>query len=217
MKAYALVVLVGVAGCWEGVTGVKGSGNAKTEVRPIAGFGAGPGAVDVSGSLRVEIAIAAEPRVEVSGDDNLIALVDTQVRGDVLVVTNHGSMRPVVPLVVRIAAPRLQAIDASGATTVTLHGMRDNQMSINLQGAATLHGDGAVHELTIDASGAGTLDLDRLTAERARVTASGSATVMVNVTQALDVRVSGAGTVSYSGNPPDVKPDVSGAGSLVKR
>jgi hypothetical protein len=90
-------------------------------------------------------------------------------------------------------------------------------MSISVHGAATLHGDGAVKQLTVETAGAGTLDLDRLTAERATVRASGSATVDVSVTQALDVHVSGAGTVNYRGNPPELKQDVSGAGTLRKR
>jgi len=213
MKAYVLVGLVGLAGCWEGVTGVKGSGTAKTEVRPVAGFSG----VDIAGSVTVELSIAAEPRVEVTGDDNLIALVDTQVRDDVLSIGNHGSMRPVVPLRIRVAAPRITTLSVSGATTVAVHGVRDDQLSITLQGAATVHGDGAVRQLTIDASGAGTLDLAGLTAERAGVKATGSATVVVDVTQALDVHVSGAATVTYHGNPPELHKDVGGAGSLVRR
>jgi hypothetical protein len=210
MKAYALVVLVGMMGCWEGV---KGSGTAKTEVRPVAGFTA----IDISGAVNVEIAIAAAPRVEVSGDDNLVPLVETKIAGDSLSITNHGSMRPVVPLVVHVAATRIAAVAVSGASTVALHGVRDDQLSITVQGAATLRGDGAVHQLKVGVSGAGTLGLEGLTAERASVEADGSATVAVDVTQALDVHVSGASTVTYHGNPPDVKQDVSGAGSLVKR
>jgi hypothetical protein len=216
MNAYAWVGVIGLVaatGCWEGMTGVKGSGNAKTEARKVDGFSA----VDVSGSVHVELAIAAQPSVEVSGDDNLVAMIDTQVHGDVLSIGNHGNMRPVVPLVVRVSATRIAKVTASGATTVAVHGVHGDQLAITVEGAATLRGDGAVHQLTVDTSGAGTLDLEHLTAERASVKASGSGTVTIDVTQALDADVSGAGTVNYHGNPPDVKKDVSGAGSLVKR
>jgi hypothetical protein len=212
MKAYAWLMLVGTVGCWERIEGVRGSGTAKTEVRTVGAFSA----VEVSGALSAEISIGAEPRVEVSGDDNLVPLVDTGVSGASLSIRNHGNFRPSVPLVVRVTAPKLTAVMTSGATNVTLHGMRDDQLSITVQGAATVHGDGTVKQLTVETSGAGTLDLDRLTAERGNVRTSGSGTTSVNVTQALDVRVSGAGTVNYRGNP-EVKQDVSGAGTLRKR
>ena len=211
-RSSALVFLIGAVGCWERIEGVKGSGTAKTEVRPVGAFQA----VEVSGAVDAEIAIGAEPRVEVSGDDNIVSLIDTKVSGDRLEIGNHGNFRPVVPLVVRVTAPKLTAVTASGATTVTLRGMRDDAMSITAHGAATLHGDGAVKQLTVESAGAGTLDLDRLTAERATVRASGAGTVSVNATQALDVRVSGAGTVNYRGNP-ELKQEVSGAGTLRKR
>jgi len=211
MKAYGLVVVVGLSGCWQ--EGVKGSGKAKVEVRPVAGFTA----IDISGAIDVEVVIAPEPRVEVSGDDNLVPLIDTQIGSRGLAIRNRERVRPQVPLVVRVAAPKIVMVAASGATTVTMHGMQDDQLTIHVDGAATLHGDGTVHQLTVDASGAGTLDLDRLVAERASVTSSGAGTVSVNATQALDVHVSGASTVTYRGDPPDVKRAVSTAGTLSKR
>ena len=210
MKPCAIVVVVGLAGCSQ--PGLKGSGKAKAEARPVTGFTA----VDASGAVDVEIANGPEPRVEVTGDDNLVPLIDTQSDGSRLVIRNRESVRPVVPLVVRIAAPRISAVTVSGATTVTMHGARD-ELTVHGDGAATLHGDGAVRQLTVDASGACTLDLDQLTAERARVESSSAATVSVDVTRALDVRVSGAATVNYRGDPPELKRDVSTAGTLTKR
>ena len=207
------VLIVGgmIASCTE--AGPRGSGNARAEVRPVAAFSA----LEVSGVVGVELALGPEVRVELSGDDNLLPLVDTQIGGTVLTIRNREAVRAVAPLVARITAPRIAAVTASGASRVTLHGMHGEPLAITVHGAATVRGDGAIPELAVHASGAGTVDLDGLTAERARVTAAGSATVAVDVTRALDVRVSGAGKVSYRGSPPSVTQEVSGAGSLVKR
>lgn len=49
------------------------------------------------------------------------------------------------------------------------------------------------------------------------MTVSGSANVVVAVSRALDVHISGSATVTYRGDPPDVKQDISGSGRLVKR
>lgn len=49
------------------------------------------------------------------------------------------------------------------------------------------------------------------------MTVSRSANVMVAVSRALDVHISGSATVTYRGDPPDVKQAISGSGRLVKR
>jgi len=212
MKTCLVVVVAMVlSGCWR--EGVKGSGQAKAEVRSVAAFTA----LDISGAIRVEVTVAPEPRVEVSGDDNLVPLIDTLVDGSSLKIRNRESVRPDVPLVVRVAAPTLTAIAASGATIVALHGRHDDQLAIKIHGAATLRGDGTAQQLTIEASGSGTLDLDQLVAARASVTSSGASTVSVNVSRSLDVHATGASTVTYRGDPPDGTREASTAATLTKR
>jgi hypothetical protein len=209
MKAYAILALVMIAGCWEGE---KGSGKAKSEVRTVGAFSA----IELTGTVEAEIEIAAEPRVEVRGDDNLVAMVETKVTGDVLAIMTRQKVRPDLPLVIHIAVPSLTAIKARGATMVTAHGLRDDALSLTADGASVINADGKVHELVVEATGSGTLDLHKLTTERVRVTASGAGTVALDVTQALDARISDAGVVSYNGNPTDVTQDVRNAGKLVK-
>lgn len=60
-------------------------------------------------------------------------------------------------------------------------------------------------------------DLDQLAVERATVQVSGASEAEVAVTKALDAHVAGASTLSYRGDPPELKQDVSGTSKLVKR
>src|SRR6188474_1982601 len=111
MKALVPALLV-LSAC--GLVAEKGSGTAKSELRAIAGFSA----IELNGSINAEVAIADAPRVEISGDDNLVPLVTTERRGDVLVIELVKKVRPRQPLIARVVAPRIDAIEVNGSSTV---------------------------------------------------------------------------------------------------
>lgn len=209
MKASVVVVVV-LAGCsW---AGVAGSGEAKREVRPVGGFTA----VEIKGAVGCELVIAAESHVEVSGDDNLVPLVTTEVAGDKLTIDTRKDVRPKLPLVARITAPRLTAVRVSGSSRVAMHAVQGDSLTLDVSGSATIAGDGTIQQLVLDISGSGSAELDKLAAERARVKISGSGSVDLSVSKTLDVDISGSGSVSYRGDP-EVKKEVSGSGRIVKR
>jgi hypothetical protein len=211
MKTCVLVVLAGCS--FGGFSGVAGSGQPKTELRPVSGFTA----LAVSGAITVDIGIAPDPRVEISGDDNLVPLITTEVHGDRLEIRNGKELRPKVPLVIRIAVPRVTEVAVSGASSVVLHDVRGDNLKLVLDGASKLRADGALHQLTVDVAGASDADLDKLAAERASVTVSGSSEADVAVSKALDAHVHGAAQLNYRGDPPELKQDVGGAGHIAKR
>lgn len=209
MKQLVWVVL---AAC-SSVTGVKGSGAAKSEVRPIAGAF---DAIDIGGAFDAEITVGSEPRVELSGDDNLLPLITTELDGHTLRIGSKQNLRPSLKLIARITAPQLTAVDVSGSADVKVHGARGDRLALHISGSGDLRGDGAVHELAVEVSGSGDLELASLTAERAHVRISGSGEADVAVSQNLDVDISGSGTVRYHGDPA-IKKSISGAGDLVKQ
>lgn len=213
MKVRLFAMLTGctvIGGC--SVIGVNGSGTLKSEVRQVGAFSA----IDIAGPVDADVAIAAEARVEISGDDNLVPLATTEVQGDRLMIGTRDQVRTKLPLVARITAPRVTALGASGSGTIALHGIQDDNLTLALPGSGTISGDGAVQQLTIEMSGSGQLNLDQLAAKRVSVTLSGSGSVRLSASEALDVTISGSGTVSYLGNP-QVKQTISGSGTVTKR
>jgi len=192
---------------------VEGSGKLTSEVRPVGSFSE----VGVTGGIQAEISIGPVARVELAGDDNLIPLVLTEVDGDHLKIGNRKNMRPTVPMVARVSASKLGAVDLSGSGTVTLHGLHQDSLTLHVSGSGMVRGDGAVRQLQVDVSGSGELKLEQLPAERVRVTVSGSGSVTVVASQALDIHISGSGSVTYRGDPADVKTAVTGSGRVVKQ
>jgi len=206
MKTWALVVL---AGC--SFVGVKGSGTAKTEVRQVAAFSA----IELTGSFDAEVSIGA-PRLELSGDDNLLPLIASDVIGDKLVLRSTQNMRPSLPLLAKISLPRLAAVKVSGSGAVTLPGVAADALAIDLVGSGAVRGDGTAHQLNAEVTGSGDIELAKLAVERATVEISGSGDIEVDATRTLDVRISGSGSVKYHGDP-EIKKSISGSGGLVKQ
>lgn len=207
MKLCALIVLAGCS--W---TGVQGSGTAKTEVRTVPAFNA----VDISGPFDADIATGAEPRVEITGDDNIVPLITSDVRGDRLEIGTRKNVRASVRLMARITAPRLIAVALTGSGDIVVHGVQADHLAVQLTGAGTIRIDGTARELEVELTGSGNVTLDALAAERVHVTLSGSGDVAVAAAKALDVSITGSGDVAYHGEP-ELKQQVTGSGRLVKK
>lgn len=227
MRIHALVVL---AAC--GCAGVPGSGNAKTEVRNAPAFSA----VSIEGAIDADIAIGPESRVEITGDDNILPLITTDVHGDRLEIGSRKIFRTRVHLIARITAPRITGIGLTGSGDITAHGVhadrlevilggsgtihadgvQADRLAVNLSGSGTIRADGTAHAAEVELDGSGTVALDQLAAERASVSLSGSGDVAVAASRALDVSITGSGDVTYRGDP-ELKKRITGSGSISKR
>lgn len=209
MRASLVAILVLAACNW---TGVKGSGTPRSEVRSVGAFTA----VDISGSIDAEIAIGGESRIEITGDDNLVPLVVTELDGHRLRIRTTKNVRPSLPLKARIATARLGELEVSGSSDVVFHGAHEDKLTLSLSGSTKVRGDGTAHELDIDAAGSCDVELGQLAAERAKISISGSGDAVVAVSQALDVSISGSGSVTYRGEPAITK-HISGSGEIKKQ
>ncbi len=228
------------AGCDSNVTirintgeQVDGSGTPTSVERSLGRFDQ----IRVSNAISASLSVGDASAVVVSGDDNIVPLVLTDVKDGTLTVRfkDNTSVTTKTPLKVEItteAAP--SAIDVSGASRFNAAELENDLTSIVLSGASRLQIDdlkgdelrlelsGASHasilgtasRLSVEASGASTAELSQLAAETATVEASGASTVKVQADQSIRGEASGASTVVYSGQGPDVDVETSGASSL---
>ena len=89
------------------------------------------------------------------------------------------------------------ALDTSGATKVSLAG-RANRLIASLTGASRLNAETfQAEDVEISVTGAGKAD--------------------VNATNSLRAAITGAGRVSYGGNPKSVEKKITGAGKISPR
>lgn len=216
-KTICLLMLVSLgAGC--GVVGkfmhgVRGSGNRVTEKRAVPAFLS----VEVSGAYEVEIVAQQERSLEITGDDNILPLVTTEVRGNVLRIGSSKSFNISRPITVKITVPDLEGVSTSGASKINITAIKNAALEVDSSGASNISLKGETKKLKIGTSGAGNIEAKDLHAEKVSVESSGAGHVSVYATEQLDASASGVASIDYYGEPKTVNPNVNGPASINKK
>ena len=208
----ALVMLASLS-CRHLGKGVQGSGVRTTEKRDLQAFKS----IETNGAFEIQVTCQQPASFEIEGDDNILPLVKTEVRNGVLRIYNHGSYTATRAISVRMSLPDLETIGSTGAADIHVTNVKNARLTISWQGAGRIEAAGETKFVSISSTGAGKIDTNRLSAERAKVSVTGAAQVDVYTSQQLDVTVSGVGQVTYSGNPGVVNKSVTGFGSVNKK
>ncbi len=207
-----LALLCLAPGCRCGASignGVQGDGVGKTETRDVTEFTE----ISVDGTVKLDLQAGPLDKLTISGDENLLPLVATEVVGGKLVIHEDKPVHSKTPLVVSVHAPAVARIETSGVANVVASGLTGPSFTFTSSGVTESELSGTVGNLEIDSTGVGAVKAAGLTCKNAHVTVSGAGGVEVNATDKLKVDVSGAGSVKYRGTP-QVEKSVSGAGSV---
>jgi hypothetical protein len=164
-----------------------------------------------------KIQCGESPGITVSGDDNLVPLVKTEVRDSRLLVYAIQDVDPRTDLSVNITTPGVRSVSASGLSSVELTNVRGDRLTLVLSGAGSMRAEGTVHNADLVITGAGRMTTAKLTASNLGITMSGAGKAEVFATDTLDVTISGAGSVNYYGNPREVTKNISGVGFVTKK
>lgn len=206
-----LTLLMLFAGCKMG--GIGGSGTRKTEKKALPAFKA----IETGGAFDVEITCQKPQSLEIEADDNLLPLLETDVSDGVLHVGMKQNYHSKKLISLRIAVPELNRITISGAGTVRVTGVKNENFVIHLTGAAKITANGDTKHVEITNSGAGLIDAHELRSSKAGVNLSGAGQADVYASEQLDVTISGVGRVTYSGQPKVINKNVSGIRTVSAR
>ena len=192
---------------------IQGSGVTGSEVRNVIGFDG----VDVGGVFHVEIIAGEVFYVEVQADDNLLQYIKTEVDGNILRIETTEGVKSRNPMRIRISAPDINGIHASGASKVSLAGVKNSSLDIDTSGASKVKVDGETADVTVEVSGASSIDAESLKARSATVDASGASHINLFATDRVRADASGASKIVYSGNPTNVEKNTSGASRVYQK
>jgi hypothetical protein len=236
MLGLAAVVILAATGCnamYLAVgPGIKGSGVLKEETRQVGDFNG----VDIGSALQAKVTVGQKTELTVSGDDNLVPLVKTEVRDGKLVarVENPTGVQQKLPLMLTITTPRLDEVatggaarvgvkageaktlrvQAEGASVLDLGGIAAETIEIGASGASHVTIVGKAKSLTIKASGASQIKTNGVAAESVKVDASGASQVETNASGSIEGDASGASSIQVLGQPGGRKVTTSGASQV---
>lgn len=214
VAAAAAVGIAALTGCGgtSSSSRVEGSGVSKTVSRSVPAFSK----VELAGIGTARVHPGSPQAVTITGDDNIVPLVTTEVRDGTLVVSTkeNTQLSTVTPLVVEVRAPSVTGSSLTGSGDLSVDGVAGPRFDAALTGTGKLDVGGTVSALDATVSGTGAAQLEHLVAEDAHVVMSGVGDAHVFVTHSLDASVTGMGSIVYGGNPQHVQSKVTGLGEV---
>jgi len=189
---------------------------AAEQTRSVAPFTA----ISNSGPVNLHIEVGKAQSVVVSGTDELVADLQTEVVGNELKLhmrrdtTNFNRKHD--ELNVTITVPQLTAFTMGGAGETTITHMSGDSLDVRFGGAGSLKAEGTVHNLSLHVGGVGSIDTRELHAETATVNVGGVGSVKVWASNRLDASLGGVGSLTYYGDPKTVNTNGGGLGSISK-
>ncbi len=220
------------SGCTYAAHGVKGDGNVVKQERSVSPFTG----IEVGGAFQVYLTQGGSESLVVEADENLLDLIETEVRNNTLMIRTKKDIRDPKALNVYVTFKELNNLDISGACQLSAEdklkfGDMDmdcsgasqidlkfsaSKLSIDCSGASQMELYGAAENMDLDLSGASHLDASDLEVKVCNADVSGASHGKINVTGELYAEVSGAASLKYKGGAEVKDHDVSGAGSLKK-
>jgi len=237
MKKIKLYILLALAVCSVSVISscglvdcVKGSGNPATEKRKADDFTK----IDIKGSYKINLKQDSTLSITLTGDDNLLKYVETNVSDGKLFIKSEKEMCPNNQMTLTIGVRSLKEITSSGALELYTQGVLNVQdLKLDLSGETKAIMDIDAANLTTRASG----DADIMLKGQATthlvnfsgsekfnafgfvvsdydIESSGNTECEINVLHSLDLHTSGASDVKYKGAPVRLVNEKSGSASL---
>ena len=164
----------------------------------------------------IKVTVGGERTVRVETDDNLMAIILTELKGESLVIRSTKGYSTQVGVSVFVTVPSLDGIEIQGSGDARVDGVAGGTFKVKVVGSGDIVATGVVDELDLSIVGSGDADLGGLQARSGRVSVMGSGDADVHVTEKLDVSIMGSGDVSYRGDP-DLTKDIAGSGDVRRR
>ena len=192
--------------------------------------------IAVSGSFQVTLVAGKEGAISITGDENIISHVVTEVENNELKIYFEKKKNYSYKSKITIEVPfeSINAILFTGSGDITtkstiiadkfdVHLTGSGDVTLDLKATKTtasvagsgdiiLNGNSAVLKASV--AGSGDLDCSKLVAENATADVAGSGDIKVNCTQKLTAGVAGSGSVKYKGKPETIEKSIAGSGDI---
>ena len=215
---------------------IKGNGNVVTIERTTNDYDG----ISVGGFYHVELVDGNEGKITLTGEDNILDYIETEVKGGILVIKakNNKNLIPSRGEGVFITIPfeSINSVKGSGSgkiigkktietnsfkvgTSGSRHvelNVKSSSVSVSTSGSSKIQISGTADKLEVKSSGSSNVGTYELEVDKATLTLSGSSDARIAVEESINARISGSGHVRYRGNPQKINTKTSGSGKITK-
>jgi Putative auto-transporter adhesin, head GIN domain len=195
---------------------IKGSGDTISETRVTTPFRS----VETHYNIKAVITYGVTQELRVTGYENLLAVLETEVSGGVLKLKFPDRYQAVKNgnVVAQITLPAVEKATIHGSGDIEIYNFRD-VYSIH----AIVHGSGNIRISNSEYQfaglhiyGSGNISSQTLEAKEVEANIYGSGNISVTVEEKLKATINGSGNVNYWGQPA-VETVIQGSGRVIKK
>jgi len=220
---------------WWNSKRVKGNGNVTTETRRTSEYEG----VSIGGSFDVELVKGKEGKITLKGEENILKYIITEVKNGTLKVKYKKgvNVRTTRKLIVTIPYMDIEKVSLSGSGDVTstgtikaeklylsLAGSGDMDVSVNskdiktsLAGSGNIKISGRATVLKCSIAGSGNINAYGLKTSTTTAKIAGSGNIKTTVSDEINAKVVGSGSIYYKGNPEKINSKSIGSGDIIDR
>lgn len=208
----------------------KGNGEIVTEKRSVEEFDE----LRIAGNFEVILEENTHPYVRINTDENLLDFIDTEVEAGILSISQEKKLISKSKIRIIIEYQELKEIRAMGATLIKnedylrsedlkiiMEGagvvdlkINSDKLRVDLSGAGVISLSGEVQEQELNLMGAGKLEAFDLDSKKCDVSVGGLGGAEVYVTEKLNAKIEGVGSIKYDGHPEDLNTEIKGLGRI---
>ncbi len=205
-----LIPLLLCAGCnWNRI---RGNRNITTETRPVTEFTL----VNAGGYYEIQWQ-PGPPSLRVITDENLQSHVETRMEGTTLRIDIHGPLSPTKGIKLEMTSAVLTGSDLSGAGRLEAQNLTGNSFALETSGACRVTLAGQVGRLLASLTGASKLEAADLKCNDVEVSVTGAGKADITASNLVKAAITGAGKVTYGGQPKSIQRQITGAGKIEPR
>ncbi|HVF00321.1 MAG TPA: head GIN domain-containing protein [Rubrobacteraceae bacterium] len=188
-----------------------GASNVTSESRDVSGFDE----VELRGVGNLSINQTGSEFLMVEAQEGVLPKIKTEVVNNRLVLgpERKATIQTTQPINYTLTVKNLKALKVSGSGDVQAQGISTDELTVTISGTADVKISGEADSQGIDMSGTGDYQAEDLESKEVKVDVGRTGSAIVNVSEELDAKVSGAGSVEYVGDP-TVQQDVSETGEV---
>ncbi|MNK09399.1 hypothetical protein D3C87_273580 [compost metagenome] len=194
---------------------ITASGDKTTALRTPGQFSG----INTNGTNPVYITYGTEFKVELKGSGNLLPYFKTTLMSSTLYLGYEKANVQHDDVEVYITLPAIKKVAIGGTSKINIEGPfpATDYFRLSISGTGEIAVKDAFEsaEVSIDISGDGKADLQKISCKKAEVDISGKGEAKVKVQDKLKADISGSGKIYYIGNP-EVDADINGLGKVIK-
>lgn len=220
---------------WWSSKRVKGNGNVITKTRKTSDYDA----VSIGGSFDVRLVKGKEGKITLKGEENILKYIITEVKNGTLKVKYKKGVNVRTTRKLMVTVPYMEidkvALGGSGditntgtikanKLTLSLAGSGDMDLSIDsdavktsIAGSGNIKVSGSATDLKCSIAGSGNINAYGLKTRSTTAKIAGSGNIKTTVSDEINAKVVGSGSIYYKGNPTKINSKSIGSGDIIDR